>query len=269
MIQQSWIRDPDILLCWGLYCLLRYDNNKLVHNICKCHTVHTIGLAIYYYLDWKYSTSIKNDPIYEKITNLSLPALYLPVVSILIAIGWQGLLLALHNWLRWRITKQEQIPWLGLGSTCSWAQAKKKGHPYARIWAESLSQMFPFQRSASDLILLIYELDCLNAIAIFCFGECKNAPGNRFATWRHMRISGVWSNIMKWSEGSAFLRVLNISEEEDNSNRRLRADAKGKQLHFGTEIILKTAWRMDYISTKTMESQRGLFFSEIISVQEM
>lgn len=48
-----------------------------------------------------------------------LSALYLPVVFVLIAIGQQGLLLALHNWLRWEITKQEQIPLFVLGSTCS------------------------------------------------------------------------------------------------------------------------------------------------------
>lgn len=232
MIWQSWIRDPDILLCWFLYCLLRYDNNRSVHNICKWHTVHTAGLAVNYYLDWKYSTSIKNDPIYEKITNPSLSASYLPVVSILIAIGWQGLLLALHNWLRWRITKQEQIPGLGLSSTCSWAQAKKKGHPYTRIWAESLSQMFPFQRSASDRILLTYDLDCLTAIGIFCFGECKNAPGNKFATWRHMRISGAQSSIMKWSEGSAFLRGFKYQWGGRQFKRKVKSRCKRKTTSF-------------------------------------
>lgn len=38
-----------------------------------------------------------------------------------------------------------------------------------------------------------------------------------------------------------FEGVLNISEEEDNSNRRLKADAKGKQLYLETEIILTTS----------------------------
>lgn len=142
MIQQSWIRDPDILLCRFLYCLLRYDDNKSMHGISECHRVQTVGLAANYYPDWKYSTYIKNDQIHEKITNPNPSALYLPVVSILIAIGWQGLLLALHNWLRWGITKQEQIPWLGRGSTRSWAQAKKKGHPCTRSWVESLTDVF-------------------------------------------------------------------------------------------------------------------------------
>lgn len=182
---------------------------------------------------WKYSTYIKNYPIYEKTTNLSLSALYLPVVSVLIAIGWQGLLLALHNWLRWGITKQEQIPLLGFSSTCSWAQAKKKGHPYARIWAESLSQMFPFQRSTSDLIFLVYDLESLSAVGIFYFSQCKNAPGNKFATWKHMRISNVWSSIMEWSEGSAFLRSFKYQwggrEFKQKVNSRCKRKATWKQ----------------------------------------
>lgn len=62
---------------------------------------------------------LQKEQMREKTINLSLPALCLPAVSILIAIGWQGLLLALHNWLRWGITKQEHVPWSGLGSTCS------------------------------------------------------------------------------------------------------------------------------------------------------
>lgn len=62
---------------------------------------------------------LQKEQMREKTINLSLPALCLPAVSILIAIGWQGLLLALHNWLRWGITKQEHVPRSGLGSTCS------------------------------------------------------------------------------------------------------------------------------------------------------
>lgn len=134
---------------------------------------------------------LKKEQMYEKTINLSLSALYLPAVSILIAIGWQGLLLALHNWLRWGITKQEHIPWSGLGSTCSWAQAKEKGHPCTRIWAGSLSQMFPFQRSASELVVLIYGLKSLNAVRFFVSVNVKMHLG------RSLQPGGIWEFRMR------------------------------------------------------------------------
>lgn len=85
------------------------------------------------HLELQASWVIKNNQIHKKITNSSLSALCLPVVFILIAIGQQSLLLALHNWLRWEITKQKQIALFVLCSTCSWAQANKEGHPCTRI----------------------------------------------------------------------------------------------------------------------------------------
>ena len=134
LIQQSWCFHDSAVLNKGsclvvlifLYCLLRNDDNKSMHSISKCHTVQTVALAVNYYPAWKYSAYIKNDQIQEKITNPSPSALHLPAVSVLLAIGWRGLLLALRNWLRWGITKQEQIPRLGLSSTRGWAPAGKK-----------------------------------------------------------------------------------------------------------------------------------------------
>lgn len=178
--------------------------------------------------------------MYEKTINLSLSALHLPAVSILIAIGWQGLLLALHNWLRWGITKQEHIPWSGLGSTCSWAQAKEKGHPYGRIGAESLSQMFPFERSASELVVLICGLKSLNTLRFFCFSECENAPRKKFTAWRHMRISDAWSSIMEWSEGSVVFRSFKCHWGGRQFKQKVK---KQMQKENNFILILKLYWQ--------------------------
>uniref|UniRef100_A0A8C0C3Z8 Uncharacterized protein n=1 Tax=Buteo japonicus TaxID=224669 RepID=A0A8C0C3Z8_9AVES len=72
--------------------------------------------------------------------------------------------------------------------------------------------MFSFQRSASDLIFLIYDLASLNAIGIFFW--CKNAPGNKFATWRHMRISDARSNIILRDAGIGFILVIDRRQDK-------------------------------------------------------
>jgi len=93
--------------------------------------------------------------------------------------------------------RSRSLDWDSVAHAAEHRRGKKKGHPYARTWVGSLSQMFPFRRSASDPVFLICDLECLNATGIFCFSERKNAPGNEFAAWRHMRFSDVWSAIME------------------------------------------------------------------------
>uniref|UniRef100_A0A8D0FZX2 Uncharacterized protein n=1 Tax=Strix occidentalis caurina TaxID=311401 RepID=A0A8D0FZX2_STROC len=72
--------------------------------------------------------------------------------------------------------------------------------------------MFPFQRSASDFIFLIYDFECLNAMGgLF---QYKNAPGNKFATWKHMRISDAQSNIILRDAGIGFILVIDRRQDK-------------------------------------------------------
>lgn len=222
-----------------------------------CHPLQAAGLAVHYYPDRNFRMCIKNAQAYENITNLSWSALYCLSFPFWLRLAGKGCCwhctIGLDGELQ---NRSRSLDWDVVAHAAEHRQ-KKKGHPYARIWADSLSQMFPFQRRASELIFLVHGLRRLNAVGISCCSESENAPGSKFATWRHMRISDTWSNTMEWSEGSAFLKSIKYQWGGRNSNRRLKPDAKGKQLCFHPEIILKTAWRRDYISHKTMEKQRG------------
>lgn len=72
----------------------------------------------------------------------------------------------------------------------------------------SFSQMFLSQGSAANLIFQIYDFEFLGVIGVSCFRECQNGPGNKFVTWRHLRISDAQKNVGEGSERPAFLRCF-------------------------------------------------------------